>query len=577
MRHGTGRALAWVAWHCALDGTCGADPQAAPAAASPAASAEETFTFAPFGTVHVYAPPGAPSQVVLFISGDGGWNLGVIPMARRLQSEGALVVGIDIRIFLASLERSGACAYPAGSLEELSRAAQLRHRLPEYHAPILVGYSSGATLVYAALAQAPPETFRGAISLGFCPDVSLQTPLCRGRGLVSRPKAKGTGRDLDPFKEMGVPWTVLHGDIDQVCAPAMAAEFVGRVDSGRIVSLPKVGHGFSVTSRWEPQYVEAYRRIAAETAPAAPPAPSAVAPLATDDLRDLGLVEVPATGRENDLMAVVLTGDGGWAEIDKRVAARLAEGGIPVIGWSSLKYYWTPRTPEAASHDLARILERYERTWGKRRFLLVGYSFGADVLPFLVSRLPADLRARVALVGLLGLSEQASFEFHVAGWLGVETGHHPTVPEVARLEATPVLCLRGEDEADSACRLLHGRLRTVTAARRPPLRRGLRTHRGRAARRPRHAEHEPHRPVGKLENAAGRVGVEERPQRRVEALAVLHPAEDVRARPGATAEPLEIEELRVRCLEVAGRLDPRVGSQPRQALLPASRGPSTPC
>jgi type IV secretory pathway VirJ component len=77
--------------------------------------------------------------------------------------------------------------------------------------------------------------------------------------------------------------------------------------------------------------------------------------------------------------------------------------------------------------------------------------------------LPAELRSRVALVGLLGLQEQASFEFHVAGWLGVQTGHHLTVPEVARLETTPVLCLRGEDEADSACRLLRGAaVRTVT-------------------------------------------------------------------------------------------------------------------
>ena len=407
--------------------------------------------------MHVYAPPGAPSQVVLFISGDGGWNLGVIPMARRLQTEGALVVGIDIRTFLASLERSGACAYPAGSLEELSRAAQLRHRLPEYHAPILVGYSSGATLVYAALAQAPPETFRGAISLGFCPDVSLQTPLCRGRGLVSRPRAKGTGRDLDPFKEMGVPWTVLHGDIDQVCAPAMAAELrrPGGLRSHRVAAqgrprlLRDAALGAAVRRGVPPDRGGDGAGAPARSLRGRSPA--------TDDLRSLGLVEVPATGRESDLMAVVLTGDGGWAEIDKRVAARLAEGGIPVIGWSSLKYYWTPRTPEAASHDLARILERYERAWGKRRVLLVGYSFGADVLPFLVSRLPAELRARVALVGLLGLSEQASFEFHVAGWLGVETGHHPTVPEVARLEATPVLCLRGEDETDSACRLLHGR------------------------------------------------------------------------------------------------------------------------
>jgi type IV secretory pathway VirJ component len=415
-------------------------------------SEEETFSFSPFGTVHVYAPPGAPAQVVLFISGDGGWNLGVIPMARRLQSEGALVVGIDIRTYLAGLERSRACAYPAGSLEELSRAVQLRHHLQEYRAPILVGYSSGATLVYAVLAQAPPETFRGAISLGFCPDVSLRTPLCRGRGLVSHPKAKGTGYDLEAFPGMGVPWVVLQGEIDQVCAPAETARFVGQVSSARLVSLPKVGHGFSVTPHWEPQYLDAYRGLAAEPAPPAKAA-SAAPP---DDLARLGLVEVPATGPERDLMAVVVTGDGGWAEIDKRVSARLAAEGVPVVGWSSLKYYWTPRTPEAAAADLARILDHYGRLWGKRRFLLVGYSFGADVLPFLVTRLPAELRSRVALAGLLGLSENASFEFHVAGWLGVDTGHYATVPEVARLGTTPVLCLRGEDENDSACRLLHG-------------------------------------------------------------------------------------------------------------------------
>jgi type IV secretory pathway VirJ component len=470
-----------------------AAPRALPTGGAQAAAAarrsagESTFAFPPFGTIHVYAPPFPPQQVVVFLSGDGGWNLGVVPMARRLAAEGALVAGVDVRRVFASLSGASPCAYPAGGLEELSRAVQLRQRLPRYHRPVLVGYSSGATLAYAAVAQAPVETFRGALSLGFCPDVPLATPLCRGRGLTSRPLAKGLGRDLDPFPGLAVPWTVLHGDIDQVCAADAASAFVSRTGSGRIVRLPKVGHGFSVTSRWEPQYVDAFRAIASASpdapargatapAPASPATDGAVAaaasPVAADPgrsaLADLGLVETLATGPPArpglaDAFAVILTGDGGWAGVDKAIAARLAGEGVPSVGWSSLEYYWTPRTPEAAAADLARAIEEYARRWRRPRVLVVGYSFGADVLPFLVTRLPPAVRSRVALAALVGLSPRASFEFHVAGWLGVdEGGEHATVPEAERLAPTPVVCVRGDGESDSACGALAGTARVVT-------------------------------------------------------------------------------------------------------------------
>src|SRR5512132_1125561 len=66
-----------------------------------------------FGDVTVYQPAGVPSQVVLFVSGDGGWNLGVVSMAERLRDMGALVAGIDIRRFMRSMETSKRCAYPA--------------------------------------------------------------------------------------------------------------------------------------------------------------------------------------------------------------------------------------------------------------------------------------------------------------------------------------------------------------------------------------------------------------------------------------------------------------------------------
>jgi type IV secretory pathway VirJ component len=160
-----------------------------------------------------------------------------------------------------------------------------------------------------------------------------------------------------------------------------------------------------------------------------------------------------AAGTSGDTLAVLLTGDGGWAEIDKGIAGALAARGIPVLGWSSLEYYWSPRTPDTAARDLEAVLRHYLVAKGKSRILLVGFSFGADVLPFLASRLPADLKARVAGIALIGLSMHAQFEFHVSGWLG---GHgdpnFPTGPEVARLKGLPVLCLQGQEDDDSACR-----------------------------------------------------------------------------------------------------------------------------
>jgi type IV secretory pathway VirJ component len=426
------------------------------AAASPAA--EESFSFGAAGRVTVYSPSGPPASVVLFVSGDGGWNQGVVPMAERLRGLGALVVGIDIRTFIRNLESSSTrCAYPAGDLEELSRAVQLRQKLPAYLPPILVGYSSGATLVYAALASAPPETFAGAISLGFCPDLEIHKPLCRGRALQSRPRSKAVGFDLEADPTLAVPWYVFQGDSDQVCDATATRAYAAKVPAAHLVWLPKVGHGFSVPRNWEPQFVEAYRSLATAAKP--PAASPAVQPLG------LPLVEVPAarTAAARDLMAVIVSGDGGWAALDKSLGAALAARGIPVVGWNSLRYFWSPRTPESGARDLDRILRHYFTAWGKSRALLVGYSFGADVLPFLASRLPADTRARIAGIGLLGLGPQADFEFHVTDWLGRGGDRcYPTVPEIRRLEGLRVACVEGSDEPDSACRSLPPWVRVVT-------------------------------------------------------------------------------------------------------------------
>ncbi len=421
------------------------------------AAAEATLEFGRFGTVTLYREEAQPAQVALFVSGDGGWNKGVVDMARELAATGALVVGIDIVHYEKQLASSTEpCLYPAADFEALSQYVQKKLGFPAYRLPVLVGYSSGATLVYAVLAQGPPNTFQGAISLGFCPDFPRTRPFCKGSGLAWKPGAKGKGVDFLPAATLPAPWIALQGAIDQVCDPPATASFVRSVPRGEIVMLPRVGHGFAVPRNWMPQFKEAFAHITrGEAVPGEPVTPAAAppAPAPESDVRDLPLVEVPAKGAATDTLAVIVSGDGGWAGIDREIGTVIAGRGVPVVGLNSLQYFWTRKTPEIAAADLVRILRHYLAAWHKERVVLVGYSRGAEVLPFMADRLPGDLRARVRLVALLGATGSVEFEFHVGDWLGGSGGKNqlPVKPEVEKLAGLKVLCVYGDEERDSLC------------------------------------------------------------------------------------------------------------------------------
>jgi len=413
-----------------------------------------TLTVPTFGTVTLYQPAASPSEVALLVSGDAGVTAEIAAIAEQLRIRGALVVAIDLRALRRGLEESESCTYPAGDFEELARNIQLHVRLPAYKRPLLVGYQSGAALVYAALVSAPAETFKGALSVGFCPTFRLRIPLCEFRGLKTRRVARTTYR-LEPDGSLKVPWIIMQGERDTVCTAASVRAFAAQSGSARLLQIAGAGHEITAQASI-PQLDEAYRTLTAE--PRAAEVPRAPIP----DTSDLSLIEVPATTPvTRDIMAVLLSGDGGWAELDKSVAAGLAAAGVPTVGWSSLRYFWSPKTPEQTATDLARVIGRYTRAWNKPRVILLGYSFGADVLPFVAARLPPDVKSRIVDVVLLGPGLTASFEFHVADWFGGSAGTASrTVPEIEKL-TVPVLCIYGEGETDSACPAL--RSANVTA------------------------------------------------------------------------------------------------------------------
>jgi type IV secretory pathway VirJ component len=404
-----------------------------------ARAAESTASYGRFGKVHILAPDGPADEVFLVLSGDSGWTASAEAIGKAIAGPKRLVVGLDVVAYLKALQRSKrGCMYLAGELEQVSQWIQQKLGYPTYHAPVLVGYSSGATLVYAALVQAPPDTFRGAISFGFCPDLQIPHSVCAGRDLKWKVERK-LGYVFEPSQTLENPWVALQGDGDKVCTVDQVEAWGAKVPRGSVTRLPGVGHGFKKVGAWMPAFDAALAKM--------PP----VQRHAAAEVGDLPLVELP-TDRTGDTLAVIITGDGGWAAIDREVGQKLHDRGIPVVALDALRYFWQTKAPEQAAADLQRVIRHYATAWSRQRVLLIGYSRGADVMPFLADRLPDDLRQRVRGVVLLAPSVTAEFEFHVSDWVAEPGKGHPVAPEVAKLApAIPVVCVYGSDETDSLC------------------------------------------------------------------------------------------------------------------------------
>ncbi len=402
---------------------------------SAVAAAMDSLHVGRFGKVRLVAPAGDAHEVVLFFSGARGWDAASADMASRLAADGAWVAGIDTRHLLAELEKSpDKCVSLPVETENLSHYVQARLGLPHYHQPTLAGSAEGAALAYATLVASPANLFKGALSADFCPQLPLQKPLCKGQGLRSEPGHLAPGKPgvaFLPTDKLGGRWVALPGEAPR-CSEEAVREFVARVPG----------------AQWEGSAAAispAFRRIVAAR-------PSTVAAGPAPELRDLPLTEVAAgKGVYTNWFAVFLSGDGGWVGLDRGVAEEIAKRGIPVVGWDSLRYFWTPRTPQGAAADLDRVLQHYAKAWGKRRALLLGYSQGADTLPFMANRLPATSHRLVGFTALVAVSNPAYFEFQPSHWLGKPAGGLPILPEFDDWGARPYVCLYGAQEDDSLC------------------------------------------------------------------------------------------------------------------------------
>ena len=361
------------------------------------------------GRVELFRPEGAegpPDDLVFLFSGMEGDSRALRRAARELAETNTAVVDVDLPSYLHGLASSDdGCHYVIAEIEDLSHQLERELGFSVYRSPLLAGIGAGGTLAYAALAQSPAATIGGAVAVDPTPSLHTRVALCEG---AAASPARGGGFRYAEKSD-------LPGRYQRVEAPN------GDAEAQLVAALDPLLGGEGAEG---------------DVAGALP---------------DLPLIDIPVN-KPGRLFAVIWSGDGGWRDLDKTIGEILAKRGVPVVGVDCLRYFWNQREPDQVAADLSRILTEARKAWNTPDALVIGYSFGADVLPFAVNRLSDEDRKHVVQLSLLGLEPNAPFEIEVTGWLGGTDAAAPLVlPELLKFDLSRLQCVYGEDEEDSLC------------------------------------------------------------------------------------------------------------------------------
>jgi len=403
----------------------------------------------PLYPVHSYAPPdGKPLDgFVIVISDNQGWDDAATALAQHLAAQGNMVVGLELPVYRAALAREDhECTLVTRDLETTARDIEQTLPYTQYKPPLIVGIGAGAGIAYAAAAQVMPNTFAGAVGLRFDPAFDVGHKMClpvvSAEGAPLRYGPVGN-QDTKWFLAPTAPFFFTPSDAfagglkDFVAAMPTAHPVTPKADD--IATVDEAMAGLAKLGKTE------------------------------SSVDGLPIVEIPPAAGKDDKHPLVIfySGDGGWRDIDKKIGGYLSDQGYFVVGIDSLRYFWRKKEPRTMAADLDRLIRHYGKQALGRGVMLVGYSFGADIIPFMVNRLSADTRSEIKMVSLLGISEHASFEIRLADIVGgTNTDGPPTLPELMKLKGIPIQCVYGEAEKDSVCddKALDGAINRVEMA-----------------------------------------------------------------------------------------------------------------
>ncbi|MGY3052167.1 type IV secretory pathway VirJ component [Pedobacter sp. UYEF25] len=155
----------------------------------------------------------------------------------------------------------------------------------------------------------------------------------------------------------------------------------------------------------------------------------------------------PSATQNGKALVVFFSGDGGWLDFDANLSKELSDNGLETLGINSRSYFWKEKNPKSTTRDFRDLLRSYSRQIDLNKIYLIGYSFGADITPFLYTRLHFFTKMQVKKLILLSPFATTDFEVHFSDLVGkdFDAYKYSVKDEIARIKI-PIYCFYGEGE-----------------------------------------------------------------------------------------------------------------------------------
>lgn len=148
----------------------------------------------------------------------------------------------------------------------------------------------------------------------------------------------------------------------------------------------------------------------------------------------------------NKPLIFYLSGDGGFNKFSTTLCDGIYQHGFDVIALNSKSYFWDKKTPEQTAADIEKYLTEKLVGRNNQQLVVIGYSFGADVLPFILARLPLEFHNKISMAVLMAPSESTDFEIHWSDILGGNSKREMDVPsEINKLTNDKIVILSASD------------------------------------------------------------------------------------------------------------------------------------